>query len=55
MSPPKRELFCPENNEEPDEPKSPGVYFLSPKEGVGVFLNMEPEVLPKLRAGFYLI
>jgi hypothetical protein len=55
LSPPKSELFFPENKEEPDEPKSPAVYFLSPKEGVEVLLNMEPEVLPKIRAGFYLI
>ena len=52
LRPPKRELFCPERREEPEEPKSPGAYFLSPKVGEGVFPNMEPEVLPKLNAGF---
>ncbi len=47
-------MFCPEKREEPEVPKSPEVYFLSPKVGAEVLPNMDPEVLPKLKAGFYL-
>jgi hypothetical protein len=56
LLPPKRvePWLRPENAGVPDVLNKPGVYFLSPNVGVGVLENKEPELLPKVEAGFYL-